>query len=94
MNPISLTVYHSALYTVGTIGGWLSANPVLCIGIVYGFMGTQSLHLVHVLAARAFYSHGNLLGGCVHWVHVAWTGSARYYRILGVGSTFSYSLAL
>ena len=66
MNPISLNVYHAALYTVGVIGGWLSANPVLCIGIVYGFMGTQSLHLVHVLAARAFYMHGNLLGGvCV-----------------------------
>nr|YP_010933132.1 hypothetical chloroplast RF1 [Klebsormidium subtilissimum]YP_010933144.1 hypothetical chloroplast RF1 [Klebsormidium subtilissimum]WKT08090.1 hypothetical chloroplast RF1 [Klebsormidium subtilissimum]WKT08091.1 hypothetical chloroplast RF1 [Klebsormidium subtilissimum] len=63
MNPISLNVYHAALYTVGTLGGWLSANPVLCIGIVYGFMGTQSLHLVHVLAARAFYMHGNLLGG-------------------------------
>ena len=63
MNPISLNVYHTALYTVGVIGGWLSANPVLCIGIVYGFMGTQSLHLVHVLAARAFYMHGNLLGG-------------------------------
>ena len=63
MNPISLNVYHAALYTVGAIGGCLSANPVLCIGIVYGFMGTQSLHLVHVLAARAFYMHGNLLGG-------------------------------
>jgi len=63
MNPISLNVYHTALYTVGTIGGWLSANPILCIGIVYGFMGTQCLHLVHVLAARAFYMHGNLLGG-------------------------------
>lgn len=63
MNPISFNIYHTALYTVGTIGGWLSANPILCIGIVYGFMGTQSLHLVHVLAARAFYMHGNLLGG-------------------------------
>nr|YP_010932478.1 hypothetical chloroplast RF1 [Interfilum massjukiae]YP_010932490.1 hypothetical chloroplast RF1 [Interfilum massjukiae]WKT06041.1 hypothetical chloroplast RF1 [Interfilum massjukiae]WKT06042.1 hypothetical chloroplast RF1 [Interfilum massjukiae] len=66
MNPIPLNVYHLALYTVGAVGGWLSANPVLCIGIVYGFMGTQSVHVVHVLAARAFYLHGNLIGGvCV-----------------------------
>ena len=66
MNPIPLNIYHTALYTVGTIGGWLSVNPVLCIGIVYGFMGTQSVHVVHVLAARAFYLHGNLIGGvCV-----------------------------
>ena len=66
MNPIPLNIYHTALYTVGTLGGWLSVNPVLCIGIVYGFMGTQSVHVVHVLAARAFYLHGNLIGGvCV-----------------------------
>lgn len=66
MNPISFNLSHNVLYTVGAIGGWLSVNPVLCLGIVYGFMGTQSLHLVHVLAVRAFYVHGNLLGGvCV-----------------------------
>ena len=66
MNPISFNLSHNLLYTVGAIGGWLSVNPVLCLGIVYGFMGTQSLHLVHVLAVRAFYVHGNLLGGvCV-----------------------------
>nr|YP_010932691.1 hypothetical chloroplast RF1 [Klebsormidium dissectum]YP_010932703.1 hypothetical chloroplast RF1 [Klebsormidium dissectum]WKT06457.1 hypothetical chloroplast RF1 [Klebsormidium dissectum]WKT06458.1 hypothetical chloroplast RF1 [Klebsormidium dissectum] len=66
MNPIYFNTYNIALYAVETIGGWFSANPTLCISAVYGFMGTQSLHVVHVIAARAFYMHGNLLGGiCV-----------------------------
>jgi hypothetical protein len=62
MSPVYLIVDNIICYTVETMGRVVSANPTLYMSGIYGFLATQYIHVVHIIAARAFFMHGKLLG--------------------------------